>query len=189
MCIFIKLRFHVPTSSFMSSKAIRGVMNPAQLSLGTENELHSHLLSYCYLGDTAWFEDLEFLASFSPHILPFFFFLEGKLFRRAWVPRSHCKGWVPRSPRLLSKSSPERQEAVAEQPFPLAPEPHACPPACGTGQQAPQRLRGPDKAAAGNLFVPLQPSLNTAVVSSPPKTTLSLISNYHLPPLPCPEER
>lgn len=48
--IFIKLQFHIPTSSFMSNKAIRGVMSPAKLSLGTENELNIYLFVIVILG-------------------------------------------------------------------------------------------------------------------------------------------
>lgn len=59
----------------MSNKAIRGVMSPAKLPLGTENELNFHLLiCYCYFGETAWLEKPGVLPSFSPHILPFYFF-------------------------------------------------------------------------------------------------------------------
>lgn len=89
----------------MSNKAIRGVMSPAELSLGTEKWAELPFIYFhCYFRETTWIVNLGIFQILSPHILPFFF-SPGELFRAARVPKSQELGsaQVPQAPQKVPK--------------------------------------------------------------------------------------
>lgn len=102
----------------MSNKAIRGVMSPAELSLGTEKWAELPFIYFhCYFRETTWIVNLGIFQILSPHILPFFFSKWAfQSSQSAQVPRELGSAQVPQAPQKVA--TPEEAVTAVTLPGP-----------------------------------------------------------------------